>query len=245
LRPALEQARRLGVSGIEIDAAGELSPPQLSQTARRELRNLLRNHHLDITALCCPLRHGLDVAERQQERIDHIKGVLALSYDLGPRKVIVQAGKLPEKDDDPRRPLLSEALLALGRHGDRMGAVLALESGLDAAETVTSFLGCLDTGSLAVNFNPGKLLLGGHNAVSAARTLGRHIVHAHATDARAAAASRVPLGQGNIDWFELAAVLEEIGYHGWLVVETGPGTAPEAAAGVAFLRRVGIEAGHA
>src|SRR5437016_5870902 len=95
LRRALQEAGRLGVTGVEVDAVGDLAPAQLSQTGRREFRHLLRAHNVELTALRCPLRRGLDVAENQEGRIDHVKNVLSLSYDLGPRIVVVQAGKVP------------------------------------------------------------------------------------------------------------------------------------------------------
>src|SRR5437868_5844771 len=85
LRKALAESSRLGVSGVQVDAAGDLSPSQLSQTGRREFRHLLRSYNLELTALGCPLRHGLDIAENQQPRLEHIRNVMSLSFDLGPR----------------------------------------------------------------------------------------------------------------------------------------------------------------
>src|SRR6059058_6632212 len=89
LRRGLTEASRLGVSGVQVDAAGDLAPDQLSQTGRREFRHLLRAHNLELTAIGCPLRRGLDVAEQQEQRIDHVKKVMSLSFDLGPRVAIV------------------------------------------------------------------------------------------------------------------------------------------------------------
>jgi sugar phosphate isomerase/epimerase len=64
LRRALLEAQRLGVRGVQADAAGELSPHTLSQTGRAAIRHLLRSHGLELTALGCPLRRGLDSPER-------------------------------------------------------------------------------------------------------------------------------------------------------------------------------------
>jgi hypothetical protein len=41
LRRALGEAQRLGVRGVQADAAGELSPHSLSQTGRSAFRHLL------------------------------------------------------------------------------------------------------------------------------------------------------------------------------------------------------------
>jgi sugar phosphate isomerase/epimerase len=244
LRRALGEAERLGVGGVEFDAAGDLAPGQLSQSGRRELRHLLRSHNLEPTAVRCPLRRGLDVAENQEGRIDHVKKVLSLSFDLGARVVVVQAGQVPAAADDPRAGLLTEALWALAAHGDRVGATLALDTGLESGESLRQFLDRFDTGSLGVNFDPANLLMGGFSPYESARALHGRVIHVHARDARKAGTSRaaqeVPLGHGDIDWMFQLGTLEEVEYRGWLTVqrEGGNQRAADIAAGVSFLRRV-------
>lgn len=244
LRRALREAQRLGVRGAQADAAGELSPHALSQTGRSAFRHLLESHNLELTALGCPLRRGLDSPEDQQQRIDHARAVLQLSLDLGARIAIVQAGRVPEKADDPRAALLTEALHVLGRHGDRIGAVLALETGLESGEVLAGFLDRFDTGGLGVNLDPANLLMGGFDPYESAGALRGRVVHSNAKDARVSGASRtaqeVPLGHGDIDWARYLAALEEIQYRGWLTVarEGGDNRVADVAAGVGFLARL-------
>jgi sugar phosphate isomerase/epimerase len=244
LRRALQEVQRLGVTGVQADAAGDLAPRTLSPTGRREVRHLLRSYNLELTALGCPLRRGLDTPEGQQQRIDHTKAVLGLSRDLGARIVIVQAGRIPEQADDPRALLLAEALHALGRHGDHVGAVLALETGLESGAVLRAFLERLDTGGLGANLNPANLLLHDFDPCASARALRDKVVHTHATDARRASPGRsaeeVPPGHGDLDWPHYLGVLEEIGYGGWLTIERegGGDRVAEVAAGVGFLRRL-------
>ncbi len=244
LRRALQEAQRLGVSGVQVDAAGDLSPNALSQTGRREFLHLLRSYNLELTALGCPLRRGLDVAENQEGRIDHIRKVLTLSFDLGPRIVVVQAGQVPEDVASPSGVLMSEALLTIGHHGDRVGAVLALETGLESGETLRQFLARFDTGGLGVNLDPANLLVHGFDVYEGVRALRGRIVHSHAKDARSASASRaaqeVPLEHGDIDWLQYLSVLEEVEYRSWLTIEreTGENRLADVAAGVGFLRRL-------
>jgi sugar phosphate isomerase/epimerase len=158
----------------------------------------------------------------------------------------VQAGQVPEKPDDPRRRSLTEALLALGHHGDRTGTVLALETGLEPGSVLRQFLDGLDTGGLAVNLDPANLLMNRFDPYESARALHGRIRHVHAKDARQAGPSRaaqeVPLGHGDIDWMQFLGVLEEVEYRGWLVVEreTTDNRAADVAEGVAFLRRLGV-----
>src|SRR5437763_659616 len=126
VRQGLLEAQRLGLEGVQIDAVGDLAPDRLSDTGRRELRHLLRSNGLELTALGCPLRHGLDEPANLQPRIDRARQVMTLSFELGARVTIVQAGQIPDDPADLRTPVLRESLLALGQHGDRIGATLAL-----------------------------------------------------------------------------------------------------------------------
>ena len=244
LRRGLQAIERLGVTGVQVDAVGDLSPRNLSQTGRREFCHVLRAHNLELTALGCPLRHGLDTAAAQEARIEHVRQVLSLSFDLGPRRVIVAAGRIPEDATDPRASLLTEALLALGHHGDRSGTMLALETGLESGQVLRTFLDRLDTGGLGVNLDPADLLLGGFDPYESARALQGRVVHSHAQDARQAGTNRpgqlVPLGHGDIEWMQYLSVLEEIEYRGWLVIkqEAGDRRLADVAAGVGFLRRL-------
>jgi L-ribulose-5-phosphate 3-epimerase len=237
-RRSLPLAQKLGASAIELEAAGELLPQNLTQTGRREITHLLRSHDLTVSAVVCPLRRGLDVAEDLEPRIEQIRQTMALAFDLGPRLVIIQAGQVAEKVEDPRFPFMKESLEALGRYGDRTGNILALDTGLDSPETLIAFLNRFDVGSLGVNFNPANLVISGHNPYDAVRTFQKRMVHAHAQDARRISPNRmatVPLGHGDLDWMQLLANFEEIEYRGGVTVlgdDSG-----ELAAGVAFLRR--------
>jgi sugar phosphate isomerase/epimerase len=234
----LPLAQKIGASAIELEATGELAPKNLTQTGRREITHLLRSHDLAISAIVCPLRRGLDVAENLEPRLEQIREAMALAFDLGPRLVIIPIGKIPDKDDEPRLALLKESLEALGKHGDRTGVTVALEAGLDEPAALVEYLNRFDAGSLAVNYNPANLVLAGFNPYAAVRTFGKRLAHAHAQDARRISPSKiatVPLGHGDLDWLQLLANFEEIAYHGFVTVLGDNGA--EMAAGLAFLRR--------
>lgn len=243
-RKALQAAAQLGVSGVQFDPLGDLAPKVLSDTGRREIRYLLRTYNLTLTALGCPLRRGLDTTEQQQARLEHVQDVMNLARELGAGCVVVQAGEIPEKEDDPRRGVLCESLLLLGHHGDRTGVRLALETGLEPGQRLADFINRLDTGGLAVNLDPANLMMHSHDVAASIRALNRLIVQVHAKDARTATANRVaqevPLGYGDMDWIHLLANLEEVEFRGWMVVEreSGSNKPAEVTHGVGFLRQL-------
>jgi len=247
LRRSLPELHKLGVAGLELEALGDLAPAQLSQTGRRELKHLLRSYDLEPAALACPLRRGLSVPENQDARLEYLRQALSMSWDLGAKIVVIHPGPLPPDqpdNNDPRWPILTEALTNLGRHAERIGATLALETGLESGAALAKFLARLETGGLAVNLNPGNLLIHGHDPHEAARSLRERIGHVHAKDARMASASRgaeeVPLGHGDIDWLQMLATLEEIEYRGYVTIErtAGANALAEAKGAVDFWRRI-------
>jgi sugar phosphate isomerase/epimerase len=244
LRQALAASERLAVAGVQIDATGDLSPKNLSQTGRREFGHLLRSYNLALAALNCPLRHGLDHAEGLEGRIEHVQRVMSLSFDLGARLVLAEAGRLKSEPDSPAGKLMEESLLTLGRYGDRVGAVLALETGLDSADVLVEFLNRFDTGGLRVNFNPANLLLNGFDPEETLRSLRDRVAYFQARDARPASASKaaqeVPVGHGHIDWMRMMETLEEIGYQDWVTVrqDSGENRMAGVSAGVQVLQRL-------
>ena len=264
-RRSLPLAQKLGAAAIELEATGELAPKNLTQTGRREITHLLRSHDLTVSALACPLRRGLDVAENLEPRLEQIRDAMALSFELGARLVILPVGKIPVSQPAPAEPpaarqeepliiapstashlskaeksenLMKESLDALGRHGDRTGVIVALESGLDDPAALVAYLERFDAGSLGVNYNPANLVLNGFSAYEAIRTFAKRLVHAHGQDARRINPSKwgtVPVGHGDLDWMQLLAHFAEIDYRGHLTVLADDQA--ELAAGIAFLRR--------
>jgi sugar phosphate isomerase/epimerase len=243
IRRALAEAERLGAGGVQLAAVGDLSPKVLSHTGRRELLHLLASHSLQLAAFECPLRHGLDWAEGLDARIEYLRRALGLSFDLGARRVVVQAGRIPVPEDEPRTRLMTEALVALGHHGDRTGTVLALETGSEAGTNLSGFLEQFDTGGLGACLNPGSQLSSGSNPYDGARALRHRVVYSYAQDFRQVGANRqaqeVPLGAGQVDWMQYLSVLEEIEYDGWLTVrrQTGDNRLGDLAGGVNVLQR--------
>lgn len=243
LRQAIATAASMGAEGIQVNAAGDLSPDALSETGRREFRNLLRSFNQELAALNVPLRHGLDVVENLQPRLDHVKKVMQLAFDLGCRRVVVPCPKLPTDTASSRAQTLRESLLALGSYGDRVGSVLALEIGFDPAEKVKEYLAGFDTGSLKVTFDPANLLVHGHDPVANLAPLKDLLAHVHARDARSASLSRglyeVPVGAGDVDWMTFTATLQVLNFDGFLVVdrEQGESKLADVTNGVKFLRR--------
>jgi L-ribulose-5-phosphate 3-epimerase len=244
-RTAVVTAAKAGVQSLVFDAVGQLAPDHLGETGQREVRHLTRSNNLNLAAIRCPLRRGLEELDGLETRLMRLKKAMELAYELGPRLMLLGIGTIPEKEDDPARQRLRMSLFDLVRHGDRIGCRIALDVGLEPASVMRDFIKSLDTGSLGVSVDPAMLLMEKQPIEGTVRTLGSLVLHSYARDAVPRRLDRpareAPLGQGDVDWFAWLGVLEEAGYTGSLTIRQAPLTQPlqEATRAVQFLRRVG------
>ncbi len=242
VRAALDAAARLTLDGVQLDAVGPLAPDALTGTGRREFRALLRGHLLDLTAINCPLRRGLDNPEDLAPRLDHLRKVAQLAVDLGAPRLVLPLPALPREDEVARAATMRDALEALATAGDRTGVSVALTPGADKPAAVRDYLNTFDSGSLRVNYDPAGALAAGHPAGDALTALGPLLDHVRGRDVRKLAGGEVQetaAGSGDVDWVLTVALLEAAGYRGTLTVAPAGGSAPtaDARAGVQFLRR--------
>ncbi|CAN5596446.1 hypothetical protein BH11PLA2_BH11PLA2_15010 [soil metagenome] len=241
-RAAIDHAATLGVQGVQLEAGGDLHPDRLGDTGRREVRTRLIGCKLELAAMNVPLRRGLDIIDDQQQRLDHIKKMMALAFDLGSRVIVVPLPKLPADEETKRAVILHDSLLELGQHGDRTGVRIALECGLDAGDKVREYLDSFECG-LAVTYDPANFLVNRHDAVKSLVHLGSRVAYVQARDARAETLSgggkEVATGAGDLDWLVLAATLDSLDYRGFVCVdrEEGPQRRLDIENSVKFLRR--------
>jgi sugar phosphate isomerase/epimerase len=221
-KKGLLTAKELGAEAVEIDLRNELRPEDLSHTGVRQLRKLLDDLNLRISAVAFRTRRGYAVLDDLDARIDATKRALRTAYELGTNVVVNHIGRVPAESDAVATSTLVEALSDLGRYGQRVGAMLAAETGTESGDELASLIARLPPGSLGVDLNPANLILHGHSPRRAAEALAPHVLHVHATDAtRDLAAARgveVPLGQGSAEFPELLGVLEEQQYRGYITV---------------------------
>jgi sugar phosphate isomerase/epimerase len=220
-KQALRTAARLGADGVEIDARAELPPAQISGTGLRELRKLLDDLNLRVSAVAFPTRRGYEVAQELERRVLATQAAMRFAQQLRADVVINRVAQVPE-ETDPRYTTLVEALTALGIYGERVGARLAAQTGGDKPQVLAQLIERLPEQTVGIDFHPTGLILGGHSPHEAMEVLGEHVLHVHACDAvreTAGRASEVELGRGMADFPELLGRLTEFDYHGWLTIE--------------------------
>jgi sugar phosphate isomerase/epimerase len=100
----------------------------------------------------------------------------------------------------------------LGRFGNRVGAILAAQTGNESGAQLARLLAELPEQSHAVDLNPARLMAGGFSPLEAITALGQRIQYVEVTDARRG--EPVSLGRGDADFPAILAALDEHAYRG-------------------------------
>ena len=243
LRKALITASRLGAKAVEIDGRGEINPKTATDTAVRDLKRMLEDLNLTVAAVGFPTRRGYDVAEDIDRRVAATKAAQKFARSLGAPLVINQIGRVPAESSGKAWTLLLESLTDLANHGQKFGALLAAQTGTEDPSDLKRLLDALPPHGIAVDLDPGALIINGFSPLEAATVLGPQIMHVHARDAvRDLARGRgleVQLGRGAADMPNLLGVLEQYNYRGYVTTVARENTADpveEAGEAVEYLK---------
>lgn len=250
MQTALKKAENMGVKGIQVySTRGDMSPENLTPSKRKEFLNRVKNHGLEISALCGDLRQGFGDPLKNKVNIEKSKRILDLAKDLETSIVTTHIGVIPQDPNHDRYKIMQEACFELSQYADELKAHFAIETGPETAITLRNFLDTLGSKGVAVNLDPANLVMvTGDDPVQAVYTLKDYIVHTHAKDGRrllikdpeviyglveetiqeGKAFIELPLGQGDVDFKKYLQALTDIGYKGFLTIEREVGDNPEA-----------------
>jgi sugar phosphate isomerase/epimerase len=225
LKQGLHIAADLGVQVVEIDARRDISFNDLSESGARQIRKIINDLNLRVVALRFPTRRGYDETDELDRRIDATKRAMKIAYSLGATLLVNQIGKVPADSNDPVWQSMKEVLSDLGTYGQRIGVLLAAETGSEPLVDLSRLVKASAEGTVGITFNPGNLLVHGFEFRDQLAEAADHIYLVHAQDGvRDLARGRgyeVPLGRGSAEFAEIAAVLEERQYRGAYVIQRG------------------------
>jgi sugar phosphate isomerase/epimerase len=183
---------------------------------------MLDDLNLRVGSLTFPTRRGYADPTDLDRRMEATVAAMKLASQLKARILVCDLGRIPEAGS-PAMENLSEVVMALGGHGNRLGVQIAAQTRFDSFDQVAEFLTALPEGSLFLDLHPAKLMAEGHSPSEFVSALGRYVAHLHAADGVRDFATgqnlEVELGRGSADFPSLLGQLEEFEYRGWVTVE--------------------------
>ncbi len=255
LEECIVLAAKNGFDGVQIYAtSGEFSPETLTAEKKAEIKKLLKENNLEVSALCGDMGgYGFEIEKDNAERVEKTKRIIDLAVEFGAKAVTTHIGVIPSDKTEPRYNVMLNALTAAGLYAKEKGVTLAIETGPEFAKTLLAFL--KDTkGGVGVNLDPANfVMVTGQDPVQAVELLKDYIVHTHAKDGvkisddmtptevyhafavggvdalnACKCFKEVPLGEGQVNWKEYLSALKDIGYDGYLTIERETGENPQA-----------------
>ncbi len=254
-KTGLKLAKEAGVSAVQIYAArGELNADTLTADDRKELKKMVADNGLAISAVCGDFICGnseisFSNPEQSQMIIEKSKRILDLAADIGTNIVTTHVGVVPADHNCDKFKIVQQNCRTMAEYADSMSSHFAIETGPEIATTLCAFLDTLGSKGVGVNLDPANLVMvTGDDPVQAVYTLKDYIVHTHAKDGRrlivgdplviygeiedeiqnAVYFEELPLGEGDVDFTAYLRALDDIGYKGYLTIERETGNDPKA-----------------
>ncbi len=239
-----ERAQRLGFAGVEIvlscdDLAGRERLERLRTVMLRTGRaipSLVLGEHSDRGGIADT---DTAVAERAREDVER---TIEWAAELQAGAILIPFFGRAEFAGEADLERAAAAFRPLCDVAGERGVTLCYEGTLPA-DAINALANRVGSRAFACYFDLANVVPRGLDSATEIRALGRLIARVHFKDVRVTVGDTRP-GLGRVDFAECARALEEIGYDGWIVLETPPGPPELVARDLSFARSVlpGLEA---
>jgi len=233
-----DEAGRLGFDGVELDVKVEtyLDTEVWSAAGREALIGRSRASKVEVASVCMASVAGLVTNEET-----HGSGVKAVADlrrfcdELGAGVILFPMIKQGGQSEEDAVRLWRDGLKAAFAESAGCRAKVGMESVGRAGRSADQSLALIEmVGSpdLGVYYDVGNAAYQGFDNIVDMKKLGKHIVQIHVKEIGA------EMGQGKLDFVAIFDTIGEIGYDGYLVLETDAGDDPaaNAARNLAFVR---------
>jgi sugar phosphate isomerase/epimerase len=229
------RAKQLGFAGVELIL--QRSRPERIESIRRAqaetglaVPSLVLSEHSDIGGIA-----DSDPAVAASAA-DDVRAALDWAVELGSDALLIPFFGRAEVRDDADVDRAAAAFRPLCASAADRGVALLYEGTLPA-ERIHRLAARVDSSAFGCYFDYANVVPRGMDTATELRALGELVRRVHLKDARATV-NDCPPGLGLVDFAESAKALDEIGYEGWIVLETPPGSPALVARDLSFARTV-------
>lgn len=217
---AFELARQIGSDGLEMDMGGlgkrdsfdnKLRDPHFQQL----FRETASATGIQVPSVAMSAFYAQSFVARPNYR-ELVQDCLNTMQVMGAKVAFLPLGVQVDLNKNPElRPELIKRLKVVGKMARKAGVVIGIETSLDAREEL-KLLKEVNSKGIAIYFNFQNPLEGGRDLYEELKILGpKNICMIHCTDT-----DGVTLPNNTrLDMHRVKAVLDQIGWSGWLVVE--------------------------
>jgi len=228
-------ARDYGYDGVEIRVeAGHKHGVELSLTAqqRDEVRRRFEEAGVAVSCVATSVRFSTNDPAERDVQVEILKRYCDLAADLGARRVRVFGGRIPEGVlKQECKKYVAESLAQAGPYAWERGVYVCLETHDDfsLAADVADTLSLADAPGLAATWDWQHPFTHGETIEASFAYLSDWVQHTHVHDVRpkpGGGTEIVPMGEGVLPLREIARLLRQSGYSGYLSMECWPDLGP-------------------
>ncbi len=210
-----DTARRAGFEGLQLDL-GRLpdNAPLRRAEVRRPYKEAARAAGVAIPSTAIVAYNQLPLKSEPKAAI-WLNDSVEATRDLGARvHMLCFFGKGELKEESPEEiERLVELLREVGPRAEKAGVILGIENTLPARANL-AILDKVDSPAVQVWYDVGNTFGKGYDVPAEIRMLAGRICEFHIKD------NPHLLGQGKLPFPEVARAIHDIGYRGWLMLET-------------------------
>ncbi len=226
-RLEIERAAQIGLRGIEwiYDLYGEGANPIETETGRRELTGLLKQHGIAVVSVCadyfmdCPLLRSSH--EERVSLLARLEWLIGVCGELGVGRVVLPFVDASSIRNEAERTQVIAALRQVLPSAERHGVELHLETDL-GPDAFQQLLSALEHPLVRVNYDAGNSASLGYQPEDEFAAYGTRVGSVHIKD-RQYGAGTVELGQGDTDFRSLRQQLIKYDYRGDFVLQVARG----------------------
>lgn len=228
-------AKRIGLDGVQMDLGFEKEGLPLRRAeVRREYKDAAREAGIAIPSTNIGELNRHPLAGEPRTAIWALDSIEA-ARDLGSRvSMLPFFGKGELRENEPGGiDAVVDVLKEIAPRAEKAGIILGLENTL-SAEANLKILDRVGSPAVQVWYDVGNSDVRNYDVPAEIRLLGKRICQFHLKD------RNFLLGQGPINFEAVARAIRDIGYDGWLILETASpkDVVEDTRANVAFTRRV-------
>jgi sugar phosphate isomerase/epimerase len=229
------KAKQLGFRGVEVVLSQQrldrLEPLLRAQRAHGlAVPSLVLGEHSDLGGIA-----DRDPAVATKARRD-LERAIDWAAQLGAEAILVPFFGRAELRDNADVERAAGAFRPMCEVAAERGVTLCYEGTLPA-DRINALAEDVGSDAFGCYFDLANVVVRGMDSATELRALGGLVRRIHFKDARIATGD-CPPGLGRVDFAECARALDQIGYDGWLVLETMPAPAELVARDLAFARSV-------
>jgi sugar phosphate isomerase/epimerase len=219
---AIPLAKDCELDGVEVDmgslgaTGAEMKNELLKDDVRHQFLDAAKDQGVEICSLAMSAFYAQNYAEHPKAE-SYTEDMINLLAKMGVRVGFLPLGVQGDLKKHPEvRPKIVEHLKRVGPLAEKAGVIVGIETTLDATQSI-KLLDEIGSPAVQIYYNPENTLDQGYDLFAELRQLGpNRICQFHFTDRDGA---RLGEPGCRLDAPKCKEVLDDLGWHGWLVIE--------------------------